>query len=50
VEIETEISRFDNDFMELAKFHKVLSEKMDNDDMESVAKMTAVSEQDLAIE
>ena len=29
-----EISRFDTDFMQLAKFHKVLSEKMDNHDME----------------
>jgi len=31
-----EISHFDNNFMQLAKFHKVLSEKMDNRDMESV--------------
>ena len=34
----------------LAKFHKALSEKMDNHNMKSVAKMTAVSEQDLAME
>jgi len=42
--------RFDDDFMELAKFHKALSEKMDNPDMKSVAKMTSVAEQDLAME
>ena len=45
---ETEL--LDDDFMELGYFHKALSEKTNTPNLTSIATMTAVTEQDLAME